>query len=122
MSPVPKKVLLAVTSYNGVFYDDGAKTGLFYGEALHPFNEFVKAGFEVDLASETGTYGLDEHSVSKDFLSDKDLEEFHDKNFPMNQKLANLNKAADLNPSDYGLFFASAGHASVFDYPTASAL
>jgi len=65
MSPVPKKVLLAITSYNGVFYDDGKKTGLFYGEALHPYEEFKKAGFEVDLATETGTFGIDEHSVSE---------------------------------------------------------
>jgi D-lactate dehydratase len=32
-----------------------------------------------------------------------------------------MRKAADLNPSDYGLFFASAGFASVYDYPVARA-
>jgi D-lactate dehydratase len=33
-----------------------------------------------------------------------------------------MRKAADLNPSDYGLFFASAGFASVYDYPVAKGL
>lgn len=66
---LPKKVLLSVTSYNEVFYEDGLKTGLFYTEALHPYNEFVKAGFEVDVASETGKYGLDDHSINSDYLS-----------------------------------------------------
>jgi putative intracellular protease/amidase len=32
----------------------GHTTGVFIGEALHPYNVFTAAGFEVDLASETG--------------------------------------------------------------------
>ena len=84
MSPVPKKVLIAISSYNEVFYDDGAKTGLFYGEALHPYHEFVKAGFEVDLASETGSYGVDDHSIDPMFLSEDDIKEYHDKSTPFN--------------------------------------
>jgi putative intracellular protease/amidase len=37
-------------------------------------------------------------------------------------KLAKLNKAEDLKPGDYGVFFASAGHAALYDYPTARCL
>ena len=116
---LPKKVLLSVSSYCEPFYQDGKKTGLFYTEALHPFNEFVEAGFEVDVASETGKYGLDEHSLSPDFMTEKDFEEYNDKSHGLNQKLAHLKKAGDLNPKDYGIFFASAGHATLFDYPKA---
>lgn len=38
------------------------------------------------------------------------------------KKLDNMPKASELDGSKYGLFFASAGHASLIDYPTASAL
>lgn len=62
-----KKVLLALTSYNGDFYEDGAKTGVFVVEAMHPFNLFTEKGFEVDFVSETGKYGWDEHSLIPDF-------------------------------------------------------
>jgi D-lactate dehydratase len=33
-----------------------------------------------------------------------------------------LKKAVDLNVEEYGLFFASAGHAALYDYPTARGL
>lgn len=119
---LPRKALIAITSYNGVFYEDGARTGLFYTEALHPYLTLTKAGFQVDLASETGTYGIDEHSTAKMFLSDDDEKILHDPNHEFNVKLKNLHKASDLKPSDYGLFFASAGHATLWDYPTATSL
>lgn len=54
------KVLLALTSYNETFYSDGKKTGVFVVEALHPFEVFRKKGYEIQLASETGTFGWDD--------------------------------------------------------------
>ncbi|GAB5591843.1 plasma membrane heat shock protein [Umbelopsis nana] len=122
MPSLPRKALISITSYNGVLYGDGKRTGLFYNEALHPYLVFTKAGFQVDLASETGTYGLDEHSTEKTFLSDEDEKILHDPNHEFNVKLKNLHKASDLKPSDYGLLFASAGHGTLWDYPTAKGL
>ncbi|KAI9470289.1 plasma membrane heat shock protein [Coemansia sp. RSA 989] len=121
MSP-PKRALLAITSYHGPFYPNGDPTGLFYTEALHPYNVLKAAGFQVDLASETGQYGIDPHSIDKTFMSDDDFAVYNDKSSEFNQKLSQLHKASDLNPDDYGLFFASAGHATLFDYPTAKGL
>lgn len=123
MPALPRKALIAVTSYNEVFYQDGTKTGLFYTEALHPFEELVKAGFEVDLATETGTYGVDEHSVTSQFLDANDQAIYNNPNHPFNVKLnKELKKASVVNAEDYGLFFASAGHASIYDYPKARGL
>ncbi|KAJ2784646.1 hypothetical protein GGI15_002200 [Coemansia interrupta] len=122
MSPVPKRALIAITSYNGPFYPNGDPTGLFYSEALHPFNVLTEAGFTVDLASETGTYGMDPHSLQAPFVNEADLKIYNNPEAEFTKKLANLNKASDLNPADYGLFFASAGHATLFDYPKAKAL
>ncbi|KAI8320156.1 class I glutamine amidotransferase-like protein [Martensiomyces pterosporus] len=121
-SALPKRALLAITSYSGPFYPNGDNTGLFYPEALHPYRVLKAAGFEVDLASETGTYGIDPHSIDKTFMSDEDFATYNDANSEFTQKLAHLHKASDLNPEDYGLFFASAGHATLFDYPTAKGL
>ncbi|KAJ1963273.1 plasma membrane heat shock protein [Dipsacomyces acuminosporus] len=123
MAPsVPRRALLAITSYDGPFYLNGDHTGLFYTEALHPYRALKAAGFEVDLASETGTYGIDPHSIDKTFMSEDDFATYNDKDSEFSRKLASIHKASALNPEDYGLFFASAGHATLFDYPTATGL
>src|SRR5262249_50006049 len=44
-------------------------------------------------------------------------------NHPFQVKLTSqLRKASDLKKGEYGVFFASAGHAALYDYPTASGL
>jgi D-lactate dehydratase len=120
---LPLKALIAITSYHGVIYPDGTKTGLFFTEALHPFEVLTQAGFDVDLATETGTYGLDDLSLTSRFLAGDDKSAFENAKHPFNVKLkSQLKKASDLNKDDYGLFFASAGHAALYDYPTAEGL
>lgn len=118
-----RKALISITSYNGVIYPDGTRTGLFFTEALHPFEMLTQAGFEVDLATETGTYGLDDLSLTSQFLAGDDKAVFENSKHPFNVKLnTQLKKAADLKKGEYGLFFASAGHAALYDYPTAHGL
>ncbi|MCX4091000.1 hypothetical protein [Nocardia sp. alder85J] len=113
---LPRKALIAISSYHGVIYPDGTKTGLFYTEALHPFEVFTQAGFEVELATETGTYGVDDLSLTERFLSGDDRAVFDDPEHPFNVALNSaLRKAADLRKEEYGLFFASAGHAALYD-------
>lgn len=101
----PKKVLLALTSYNDVFYSDGAKTGVFVVEALHPFNTFRKEGFEVDFVSETGKFGWDEHSLAKDFLNGQDETDFKNKDSDFNKTLAKIKTPKEVNADDYQIFF-----------------
>jgi putative intracellular protease/amidase len=121
---LPRKVLLVVSSYNEPFYPDGAKTGLFYTEGYHPYEEFTKHGFEVDLASETGTSGIDEHSTAEPFVTKEESEKVvNNPDHPFNVKLfKQLKKPSDINAKDYGIFFASGGHSTMYDYPTASGL
>jgi D-lactate dehydratase len=108
-----RKALIAITSYNGVIYP----------EALHPFEVLTQAGFDVDLATETGTYGLDDLSLTSQFLSGDDKSVFENPKHPFSVKLnSHLKKASDLKKDEYGLFFASAGHAALYDYPTARGL
>ncbi|EDO14391.1 hypothetical protein Kpol_196p3, partial [Vanderwaltozyma polyspora DSM 70294] len=117
-----KKVLISLTSDNEVFYLDGARTGVFVVEAMHPYNAFTKKGFQVDFVSETGTFGWDDHSLAPDFLSSQDKLDFDDKESDFNQCIRNVKKASDINPDEYCIFFASAGHGTLFDYPTAKGL
>lgn len=96
--------------------------GLFITEALHPYKVFRKAGFEVDLVSETGWYSPDWLSTQADWLKGEDKETWDDKNSEFRQALDKGYKPGDLDPDRYGIFFASAGHASLIDYPEAQGL
>src|SRR5499427_75658 len=120
---VPRKALIAISSFHGAIYPSGGKTGLFFTEALHPFEVLTQAGFEVDLATETGTFGLDDLSLTSQFLAGDDKSVFENPKHPFNVKLnSQLKKASDLSKEEYGLFFASAGHATLYDYPKAKGL
>ncbi|KAJ5613008.1 ThiJ/PfpI [Penicillium lagena] len=117
-----RRALISITSANATLFNGKETTGLFISEALHPYKVLVAAGFEVDLSSETGSYTPDWLSQQPDFLNGEDLEIWNDTNSDFRKKLDNMTKAADLDGSKYGLFYASAGHAALIDYPTASAL
>jgi D-lactate dehydratase len=120
---LPRKAIIAISSFHGAIYPNGHKTGLFLVEALHPFEVLVAAGFEVDLASETGTFGFDFNSLQPPFLAGSDKAAYNNPNHPFMVKLnSHLKKASDLKKGEYGVFFASAGHAALYDYPTAKGL
>ncbi|KAK2739486.1 hypothetical protein FQN55_009451 [Onygenales sp. PD_40] len=120
MHDLPRKALIAVTSAHPPFYMDGKKTGLFYSEGLHPYEELSKAGFEVDIASETGTFGWDEHSLEKHYLSPEDEQILNSPDYPFNHKMnKELFRAGDLSAHEYGLVFAAGGHGSMYDFPHA---
>ncbi|USP81179.1 class I glutamine amidotransferase-like protein [Curvularia clavata] len=133
MSP-PRKALIAVTSAHAPLYPDGKETGLFIAEALHPFEVFKKSGFEVDLVSETGSYQPDWLSQQKEWLKDEERKVWEDHNSEFRSKLDKLLKPTDVKSEEareppfelttvqYGIFFASAGHASLIDYPDAKGL
>ncbi|KAK4121397.1 class I glutamine amidotransferase-like protein [Parathielavia appendiculata] len=121
MSP-PRRALIAVTSAQATLFQGKETTGLFISEALHPFKVLTAAGFEVDLASETGSYTPDWLSQQPDFLSGEDLTIWNDTNSDFRKKLDNMPRAADVDGARYGVFYASAGHAALIDYPTATNL
>lgn len=121
MATLPKRVLIAVTSAHAPLYEGGKETGLFITEALHPFNVFRAAGFQVDLASETGKWSPDWLSTTPEYLSPDEKKEYEGPS-EFHRALKEIKKASDCRPQDYGIFFASAGHASLIDYPDATDL
>ena len=62
---LPRKALVSISNFNGAFYPNGHRNGLFFTEALHRFEILTQAGFEVDRRTETNTYGLDDVSLTK---------------------------------------------------------
>lgn len=120
---VPRKAIIAITSHSAPFYLDGRLNGAFYTEIAHPYQALTKAGFTIDLASETGTFVIDAYSLSEEFLNEEDAKVLKDPKHPFSVLLkSGVHKASELNASDYGMFFASAGFASVYDYPAAGTL
>jgi putative intracellular protease/amidase len=122
MSSVPRRALISITSASATLFQGTETTGLFISEALHPYKVLRAAGFEVDLASEAGTYTPDWLSQQPDFLNGEDLAIWNDINSEFRQKLDHMPKASELVDTEYGVFYASAGHAALIDYPTASSL
>ncbi|KAF2397902.1 class I glutamine amidotransferase-like protein [Trichodelitschia bisporula] len=118
----PKRVLLVVSSAHPEMYPGGHESGLFITEALHPFNAFQAAGFEVDFASETGEYRPDWNSIQEDWLKGEDRATWENEQSGFRKKLDGLRKPADVNWNDYGIFFAAGGHATLVDFPDAKGL
>ena len=87
---LPRKALISISSFNDAIYPDGHKTGLFFTEALHTFEVLTAAGFEVDLASETGTFGFDDVSLTTPFLSGSDKAILENPKHPFMVKLKSL--------------------------------
>ncbi|WZH50380.1 Glyoxalase 3 [Fusarium acuminatum] len=121
MSPTCR-ALISITSASATLFDCKETTGLFISEAMHPYKVLRAAGFEVDLASEAGTYTPDWLSQQPGFPNGDDLATWNNADSEFRKKLDNMPKASDLDGSKYGLFYASAGHAALIDYPTATSL
>ncbi|KIW57792.1 hypothetical protein PV05_02351 [Exophiala xenobiotica] len=121
MPSLPRRAIIAVTSATAPLHN-GQPTGLFISEALHPYNVFTAAGFEVDLVSEKGTYVADWLSLQDSFLNGEDKKEWEDVNGEFRRKLDNMPDVHTIDGSKYGIFFASAGHAALIDYPHAKGL
>jgi len=119
--PLPRRAVIAITSATAPLHD-GNPTGLFISEALHPFRIFKQAGFEVDLVSEKGTYVADWLSLQPSFLSGGDKTQWEDKSGEFRQKLDNMPNVDSIDGKKYGIFFASAGHAALIDFPHAKGL
>jgi len=123
MSSHPRRALIAITSAHASLFEGGGHTtGVFIGEALHPWNVLKAAGFEVDIASEKGVWTEDWLSLQDGFLTEEQRQQYDDKNSEFRKELDAGKKAGDLDGSTYGVFFASAGHAALIDYPHAKEL
>lgn len=118
-----RRALIAMTSHSSPFYDDGRVNGVYYTEASHPYQVLADAGFEIDIATETGTFVIDEQSKAAVFLNDRDVKALEDPSDPFTRLLAEgVLKASELDAAKYGMVFVAGGFASIYDFPTARGL
>src|SRR5262245_50175901 len=97
---IPRRALIALTSAHAELFEGGGHTtGVFIGEALHPYNVFKEAGFEVDIASEKGTWTADWLSLQPGFLSEAERAQYDDVNSDFRKEMDANKKAADLDGS-----------------------
>ncbi|KAI9734378.1 MAG: hypothetical protein M1834_002485 [Cirrosporium novae-zelandiae] len=80
--------------------------GLFITEALHPFNVFRSANFDVDLVSETGSYQPDWLSQTEDWLKGDDRITWENPDSGFRGKLDGLMQPKNVRAEDVG----SVGH------------
>lgn len=93
---LPRRAIISITSATAALHE-GNPTGLFISEALHPYQEFKKAGFEVDLVSETSKYTVDWLSLQPDFLVPEDRKQWEDLSGEFRQKLDNMRDSSTID-------------------------
>jgi putative intracellular protease/amidase len=98
---LPRRAVIAITSATAPLHE-GKPTGLFISEALHPFQIFRKAGFEVDLVSEKGTYVPDWLSLQQSFLDGEDKKQWEDESGEFRQKLDNMPEVTSIDGKKVG--------------------
>jgi putative intracellular protease/amidase len=99
--PLPRRAVIAVTSATAPLHD-GNPTGLFIGEAHHPYQVFTKAGFEVDIVSEKGTYVADWLSLQPAFLEGETKAAWEDENSPFRKKLDSMPPVGSIDGKNVG--------------------
>jgi hypothetical protein len=94
---IPRRALIAITSAHAELFEGGGHTtGVFIGEALHPYNVFKAAGFEIDIVSEKGTWTEDWLSLQPGFLSTEERQQYDDKSSEFRKDMDANIKAADV--------------------------
>ncbi len=101
-----KHILMVVTSADKM--SNGKQTGLWLSEFVEPYNEFMKKGYRVTVASPLGGHTpIDANSLSGD---DEDVSK-------LSQVLANTVKLEDASANAFDGIFLPGGHGTMFDLP-----
>lgn len=115
LTPLPhpdyNSVLFVVTSHDKLG-STGKKTGAFLSEITHPYEEFIKLGYNIDIASPKGGVvpldGLEiNDEINKKYLNDKDFK----------KKISNSLKLKNIDIKKYKAIFFAGGHGTMFDFP-----
>ena len=104
-----KKILMIVTSH-ATLGNTGKPTGLYLPELAHPYEVFINAGFEVNVASPLGG----EAPVAPESISEE-LKKY----LPL---VKNTKALAQINSHDYAAYLVVGGHGTMWDLPGNSEL
>ena len=107
------KILIVLTSHSDLG-DTGEKTGFWLPELTHPYYEFEKAGYTVDVASiEGGMAPLD----SKAFEEADDYHQVFLNDAVLMAKVMRSIPLAQINADDYQAILFSGGSGPMWDFP-----
>ncbi len=106
-----KKILIVVTSHD-TLGNTGRKTGFYLSEVTHPYEEFTRAGYDVDFVSPKGGKApMDgvklEDPINKAFLDDPKKVE----------QVENTLTPSQVDPKQYDAIFYAGGHGTMWDFP-----
>ncbi|KAI5275180.1 hypothetical protein E4T47_01824 [Aureobasidium subglaciale] len=101
MSP-PRRALISITSASASLFNGQETTGLFISEALHPYNTGSPNNPTSSRAPTSPPGTIRPQTSARNWTT--------------------CPKHLEIVGSKYGVFYASAGHASLIDYPTATSL
>jgi putative intracellular protease/amidase len=108
-----RKILIVLTSHSDLG-DTGEKTGFWLPELTHPYYEFKKAGYTVDVASiEGGIAPLD----SKAFEEADDYHQVFLNDAVLMAKVMRSIPLAKINADDYQAILFSGGSGPMWDFP-----
>lgn len=94
---LPRRALISITSAHAELFEGGGHTtGVFIGEALHPYNVLKDAGFEVDIVSEKGVWTEDWLSLQPGFLTAEEREQYDNRTSEFRKDMDADVKAADV--------------------------
>ena len=109
----PQKILIVLTSHTKLG-DTAEKTGFWLQELTHPYYEFTKAGYSVDVASiEGGIAPLD----SKSFEEEDEYHQVFLNDAKLMAKVIQSIPLAKVNPNDYQVIMYAGGSGPMWDFP-----
>lgn len=112
--PLSKKVLIVVTSHDKMAEKNVAskeKTGYHPGEVAHAWDQFTKAGYEVDFVSPIGGLSPTDGSIEDPIVQKLWKDPVYKK------KLDNTLRPADIVPTNYAGIYYAGGHGAMWDLP-----
>lgn len=111
-----KKVIIVLTNHEQLG-NTGRKTGFYLSEVSHPYEEFKKAGLEVDFVSPEGGAAPMDGVDRKDPANAAFLD-----NPELVARTQTTLAARDVDASKYGAIFYAGGHGTMWDLPQSAAL
>jgi len=122
---MPGSVLFVLSSATPTL-PDGKKSGWYWSEVYYPYEEFIKAGYQCEAVSLTGSGAPDEHSI--EIVTElmqmemSAMAAWRNKSHSIHKMLGNLKKPSDITPSNYCIIYFVGGHACLFDLPMAHSI
>lgn len=108
-----EKILIVLTSHDKLGNTD-EKTGFWLPELTHPYYEFTKAGYSVDVASiEGGMAPVD----SKAFEEEDEYHQVFLTDAKLMAKVIQSIPLAEVNPRDYQAIMFAGGSGPMWDFP-----